>query len=139
MKLLVIGNGFDLALGTESKYSHYFKSPEYSNTKDKAFNWINACEKALASHHAKMSINMHDYDFNCWDLLFCLESYRPALTKKDLSKIEWCDIEEVIHKSLSKATSPTFSWNNVRQLLSQPELTLANSTPKEEAETIMAW
>ena len=115
MKLLVIGNGFDLAIGAKTSYSNYFESEYYSDTKNKVIKWESHFRNREMSGAAPS--NMLDYNFTCWDLLLHLVSSQPTTDQKDRKSLRWCDIEEVIHKSLSQETEDYFSWNRVFKLL----------------------
>lgn len=111
-KLLVIGNGFDRKIGAKTSYEEFFDSDYYINTKDKAYEWIESV-KFYDSDIFK-AVNCKDYDFTCWDLLFCV------IKKSDesvLKQARWCDIEKVIHDSLVGGLKGNFLWDNIFLLL----------------------
>ena len=113
-KLLVIGNGFDLTIGARTSYKSFFESDHYEETKKKAFEWINLGEIQMRNGSALSRVNMLDFDFNCWDLLFCMES---KFEKGFNEKANWCDIESVIHDSLIDFSVNKISWKHVYELL----------------------
>ena len=100
-KIIVIGNGFDLAAGAKTSYANYFESDFYKETKEKAIKWINYC---LAGNYRESSLAVLYEDdpspFNCWDLLFCMKSSHIDRLNCYSSIRNWCDIEQVIHESL---------------------------------------
>lgn len=111
-ELLVLGNGFDLTLGAKTSYDDYFNSNYYSEIKNKTFEFIFDIEDSVRYSSNSISFNICDINFNCWDLLFCLESkYNSAF--QDLSSIKWCDIEKVIHDSLVDSVSKENFWDKV--------------------------
>lgn len=107
-KLLVIGNGFDLYLGRKTAYKDYFESEYYKDTKRRVFDWIDIIQRNTFGNH-----NMLDYDFTCWDLLFCMVSRYES----DSSLTNWCDVEKVIHDSFVDTVAGSFSWPSVFGLL----------------------
>lgn len=110
-QILVIGNGFDLAINAKTSYGSFFESKFFQTKRDKAFRWIDLCGPKGMSR----SCNLMDFeDVNCWELLFCLESKGCLNTEK---KIKWCDVERVLYKSLTNTNNDSFSWELVRQNL----------------------
>lgn len=110
-KIIVIGNGFDLAAGAKTSYANYFESDFYKETKEKAIKWINYC---LAGNYRESSLAVLYEDdpspFNCWDLLFCMKSSHIDRLNCYSSIRNWCDIEQVIHESLTQRDKRVFSW-----------------------------
>ena len=110
-KIIVIGNGFDLAAGAKTSYANYFESDFYKETKEKAIKWINYC---LAGNYRESSLAVLYEDdpspFNCWDLLFCMKSSHIDRLNCYSSIRNWCDIERVIHESLTQRDKRVFSW-----------------------------
>lgn len=110
-KIIVIGNGFDLAAGAKTSYANYFESDFYKETKEKAIKWINYC---LAGSYRGSSLAVLYGDdsapFNCWDLLFCMKSSHIDRLNCYSSIRNWCDIERVIHESLTQRDKRVFSW-----------------------------
>lgn len=113
-KLLVIGNGFDLTIGAKTSYKAFFESEHYEETKKKAFEWIELGEMQTRNSSVLSKVNMLDFDFNCWDLLFCMES---KFDDSFNDKANWCDIESVIHDSLIDFSVNKFSWSHTFDLL----------------------
>ena len=118
--LLVIGNGFDLKLKAKTRYQDFFESSFYSGVREKLDKWKKDY-KHYQSGRAPMA-DMSNYDFSCWDLLFYLVSVGGPLSQNE--DIKWCDIEQVIHDSLTQGINMqggngfSFSWKNVKSLLS---------------------
>lgn len=110
-KMVVIGNGFDLAAGAKTAYANYFESDHYKETKEKAIKWIDHC---LAGSYKNYSFKVLYEDdpspFNCWDLLFCLKSSHFDRLNCYSNIRNWCDIEQVIHDSLTENSKKAFSW-----------------------------
>ncbi|MCF0230159.1 MAG: hypothetical protein HUJ76_10785, partial [Parasporobacterium sp.] len=69
--LLVIGNGFDMALDCKTSYKDFFESGFYKKKRDAAHVWITNVRK-LKSQITKEKNDLSE--ITCWDLLFCLES-----------------------------------------------------------------
>ena len=91
--LLVIGNGFDLSVGANTSYNHFFESSFYKDAKRE----INSIIAEFKNSRRLLYNNDFDDLFNCWDVLFCIESKDNLYNNKD---IDWCDIEKVIHDKL---------------------------------------
>lgn len=119
--LLVIGNGFDLKLGAKTQYRDFFESPFYSATKSKTKKWIEQCKYYNKTGDPPL-INMFDFDFTVWDLLFYLVSSKWTRQQK-IEEIKWCDIESVIHDSLvhrvwiNEEDELSFSWEQVIEMI----------------------
>ena len=113
-KVLVIGNGFDLAIGTKTSYEDFFKSDFYKETREKVFKWIDMIEVEIKNGNILLNVDTNGFDFNCWDLLFCMES---RYNKNFEIKANWCDIESVIHHSFTDDAENVFSWNSIFHLL----------------------
>ncbi len=109
--LLVIGNGFDLSIGARTSYKCFFESQYYEQTRETIFQWIELWDRG---ERIPPNVNLVQYDFNCWDFLFCLISKGH---EKDLERIKWCDIEKVIYDSLINTDISSFSWEIVREIL----------------------
>lgn len=110
-KIIVIGNGFDLAAGAKTSYANYFESDFYKETKEKAIKWINYC--LAGSYRGSSLAVLYEDDpspFNCWDLLFCMKSSHIDRLNCYSSIRNWCDIEQVIHESLTQRDKRVFSW-----------------------------
>ena len=108
---LVIGNGFDLAIGARTSYHSFFESDDYFKTKKEVFHWIELWSK---QSRIPPGINLTQFDFNCWDLLFCLMSKERS---DDSKGIRWCDIEKEIYASLTNTELDSFSWEIAREIL----------------------
>lgn len=108
-RLIVIGNGFDLTVGAKTSYHDYFESEFYSKIKQTIISMINNY-KAVRNFGRDFR---KDNSYNCWDLLFCMES---TITSHLNNDINWCDIEKVIHSSLVKSSN-RFSWDKVYEKL----------------------
>lgn len=113
-KMLVIGNGFDLAIGTKTSYEDFFKSDFYKETREKVFKWIDMIEVEIKDGNILVNVDTHGFDFNCWDLLFCMESRYNIDFEKEAN---WCDIESVIHHSFTDVAENVFSWNGIFHFL----------------------
>lgn len=113
--LLVIGNGFDRTAGAKTSYGEFFESEFYAPTKQKVFDWISKGEAEAKGTFGLDYSNMAEYDFTCWDLVFCMES---KYNNKFKGEIRWCDIESAIHDSLTLEPSAySFSWRHTFDLL----------------------
>ena len=106
-KLLVIGNGFDLAAGGKTSYAEFFSSEEYRVKKGQIERWIKCCKQNVPPELSA------DHTFTCWDLLFCLESGGSDNNQPCGESIRWCDIESVIRKTLLPTTECQYSWNQL--------------------------
>ena len=113
-KILVIGNGFDLAIGAKTSYKAFFESEYYEEITKKVFIWIDLVEKQMRNSSALNTVNMLDFDFNFWDLLFSMES---KIDSGFNEKANWCDVERVIHDSLIDFSPDKFSWRHTYDLL----------------------
>lgn len=96
---LVIGNGFDLQCGMQTKYCHFFESNEEKNEHIRT--WIEKINSNLIMFldftRSKDNDIWNNFNFktviNVWDFFFYLVSFE----KSDLLKnMNWCDIEEVM-------------------------------------------
>ena len=93
---LVLGNGFDLFCGLDTKYIHFFRSEKY---KYEEINKWSKSFKDISTYIGGKSINWKDFgpmysinlDFNVWDIYFAL-----AIGEKDYN---WCDIENEMLKT----------------------------------------
>ena len=138
--LLVIGNGFDLTVGAKTSYTDYFCSNYYRGTREKVADWAHKCRNEFQGHSSLGSINMFDYSFTCWDLLFYLESWNSLENNKDSAKPRWCDIESVIYTSFAKNSSLDLFWDHIRGILLYPEREKKDNTvyTKDENMRIIA-
>ncbi len=93
-KKIVIGNGFDLHCGLETKYGDFFDF--FWNDKDIKFDksCIDYAEKSSEPERHIVGISK----LNVWDLYFYLLSRSITGTEE----WKWCDIETAILSSLSK-------------------------------------
>ena len=137
--LLVIGNGFDLKLGAKTSYKDFFESDFYHDTKEQMYHWIKMY-KTTNKASKNFAPDMLKYDFSCWDLLFCL-TYVEGIYKTELGEIRWCDIEDVIHTSLTYGIcekcndndlSFDFSWQNISKFLGTGSVSGAPSSYHEQ-------
>lgn len=109
--LLVIGNGFDLAAGAKTSYGNYFESEQYRETRENAIKWINHC--LMGNYRSSSFSTLYSENpepFNCWDLLFCMKSMHFDTLSCYAVLKNWCDIEAVIHDSLTLNSRKKFSW-----------------------------
>lgn len=91
--MIVLGNGFDLALGKKTSYASFFNSGENKTVLEAVMRYRDEIVKGNVE-------NTVYYDtFTCWDLIFFLEAwYRKSNDAK--ANIEWKDIEQVIKNTL---------------------------------------
>ena len=98
-KILVIGNGFDLAICAKTAYRDFFNSDYYRSTKEEVEDWLRVIDEERSFTAYLYHIAKKEYSFNCWDLLFCMESFSGVWAESENS-IAWCDVERVIHDSI---------------------------------------
>lgn len=93
-KLIVIGNGFDLTVGARTSYYDFFESDFYKDTKD-------TLGTIMYNFKSNQFVYLPQYDniFNCWDLLFYIESKKNKVIASSGVVINWCDVEKVIFNS----------------------------------------
>lgn len=105
-KLLVIGNGFDLAANAKTSYRNYFESEYYCSTK----NWVENYTNMLRAIGRNTPSLFDDYEesISCWDLLFYLKT-----KYEDTGKENWFDLEWIIHESLLNNNPHDASWERV--------------------------
>ena len=111
---LVLGNGFDLHCKLHSSYWNYFQK---HRTK---YNYV--CEwlkKYLNEHKCfvdnQFSVSIETTHLNIWDYFFGILKTIDKNTKKH----EWCDIENILYKSLMSLNASDFvlSWPFVYRLV----------------------
>lgn len=91
---LVLGNGFDLHCGLNTKDSNYFNTN--SEKYRKIIDWVQkfaSVERYLEDDQSKNKFwhNLKNFE-NFWDI-FCLNSYEDSRNKfRDISDWNWCDI-----------------------------------------------
>ncbi len=111
-KLLVIGNGFDLTSNAKTSYSDFFNSDYYSETRSSVNAIIEKYEKTMSIAYK----DIHNCNFNCWDLLFCAEAHYNNDQETHTNR-NWCDIERLIHDTLvdkiNFGKNLNFSWKRV--------------------------
>lgn len=116
-KLLVIGNGFDKMLGAKTLYSDFFSSDYYKKTREQTSKWVSSY-RSLG--YNEWLTQLPNSAFNCWDLLFYLETENGALnddSRKD--NIKWCDVESVIHDSLTSHTASKIDWKTINKIVTR--------------------
>lgn len=111
-KILVIGNGFDLAICAKTAYRDFFNSDYYRSTKEEVEDWLRVIDEERSFTAYLYHIAKKEYSFNCWDLLFCMESFSGVWAESENS-IAWCDVERVIHDSITKKGRRVFNWDTV--------------------------
>lgn len=94
-ELLIIGNGFDLAAGLETKYESFFKD-RYS---DEIMKGVEAFKKIRTENHLKEFKALSNVNF--WDIYFLLK-YLENLNNIDKN---WSDIEKDIKHFISDDNS----------------------------------
>ena len=105
---VILGNGFDLFCGLETKYIHFFKSEK--NKYEEISKWSQSF-KNLSTYIEGKSVNWKDFgpqysvniDFNLWDIYFAL-----AIGEKDYN---WCDIETEMLKTFTDDKNPQKTRN----------------------------
>lgn len=105
---VVLGNGFDLFCGLDTKYIHFFKSEkdkyEEISKWSKSFKDINVYISGQSANWKdfgpQYSVNI---DFNLWDIYFTL-----AIGEKDYN---WCDIETEMIKTFTD--DGKINWSRV--------------------------
>lgn len=91
-QLAVLGNGFDLACGLNSRYADFFRW-RYSETTDTRQSRSQSIETARGLA-----------DFTVWDLVFLadhlcrakLGGHRQSRSERSVQSVPWCDIETLI-------------------------------------------
>lgn len=108
-RLLVLGNGFDLACGLKSSYSDFFayrfnelfeeKKKEKDNKAD-VFQRAQDYRKDNLKKLINIAIHSNIYSCNFWDIVFLLQSAGDAPLS---SGSNWCDVEVTIKKVVTAA------------------------------------
>lgn len=110
-KLLVIGNGFDLALGAETSYRNFFESDTYKPIKDYIYQHYSS---SLAIRRGGITnYDKNEFTVTCWDVLFCLKS-KDGESLDTTSQINWCNVEQTMYESLvSHGSTGKSYWESV--------------------------
>ena len=109
--LTVIGNGFDLSVGAETSYSAFFSSDYYKNKRERYRIWIDDVNRL----NQGLGIWSRDgLEISCWDLVFCMELDKD---KRLYGDVYWCDVEQVIHDTLTESSKESFSWREVFRVM----------------------
>ena len=111
---VVLGNGFDLFCGLETRYIHFFKSEKQKY--EEIIKWSNSFAN-LEGYISGKSSNWKDLgpkyliniDFNVWDIYFAL-----AIGENDYN---WCDIETEMLKTFTD--DKKFNWSMVYLIIKE--------------------
>lgn len=108
---LVLGNGFDLFCGLETKYIHFFNSEkEKYNCIQKWANSFNPSDYLRYKFSkADVHFNIPKMNFNIWDIYFAL-----GIGEEDKN---WCDIETEMRKTFESEDENIVHWAKVLVLL----------------------
>ena len=123
---VVLGNGFDLFCGLETRYIHFFQSEKQKY--EEIIKWSNSFVN-LGGYISGKSSNWKDLgpkcliniDFNVWDIYFAL-----AIGENDYN---WCDIETEMLETFTN--DKKFNWSSIYLITKKRLNNLMNASDLE--------